>query len=161
MKVSDLLEADYEQDTADDAGRDAVSEEFHNQYVEIGAAFSVGFDELEDIVRDVVTKQRDANLNNELEILEKLGEIDDLDIYYVPRNQAKTLDKLDDIIVGDNPPTQIANAIREFLSILNKYMTTEQNWLESDEANNIRSKVGSEYEPDPYRKYGVKPTDFY
>lgn len=168
MKVSDILEATFDDDrgevypAGEDEKRAAAEEYFDNHYIEIGAAFSVGFDELEDTIRNIANKQRDVNLQNELAVLSRFGELDDQDAYYVPRNQAKRLDELDNVIVGNGSLTQIAGAIKEFLQILRNHMTTESDWLESDEANEIGSEARSDYDAgDEYAQRGLKRSDFY
>jgi uncharacterized phage infection (PIP) family protein YhgE len=138
MKVSDILEATFDDDrgevypAGEDEKRAAAEEYFDNHYIEIGAAFSVGFDELEDTIRNIANKQRDVNLQNELAVLSRFAELDDQDEYYVPREQAKQLDELDNVIVGDGSLKQIAQAIKEFLAILHQHMISKNVWMEAE-----------------------------
>lgn len=175
MKVSELLEGDYDDERGEyypsnteqrgmDSADESVKEYFHENYIEIDAAVSVGFDELEDIIRDVVNKQRDANLQQELEILSKFGDMAEQGDYYVPRSEAEKLDELDDVIANAEIPTQTAGAIKEFLSILNRSMTTFEDWMDSEEANDVGTEARSDFtqgEEDPYTQRGLKRSDFY
>ena len=174
MKVSELLEGTWDEERGEyypsdreqaamDAGEEAAKEEFHNNYIELGGSTAGSYEDVEYVMREVLTKKRDANFQEAQKVIDQLNQAFDKNIdIYVPKSIEPKLDQLWDVIDSDEAnPNVVMQAIQQFFALIGKGMTTEEEWMDSEEAQSIRSEVGADYEPDPYRRYGVRPSDFY
>lgn len=158
MKVSDIITEEF-----DGCISRNVKEIFDREYEDITGVISMDFDEILGLMREATTKQNDINFQKEEAFLNKLLQIDE--VIYISKNDklAERLDQLHDTMNSEGNIMTIVTAIQEFIRLLSKHTTTESEWENSDEGEAAMQQAEETCnEPsDPYKRIGMKPSDYF
>lgn len=158
MKVSDIITEKF-----DGCINVNVKEIFNKEYEDIAGVISMELDEILDLMREATTKQNDINFQKEEAFLNKLLQIDEV-IYILKDDKlAERLDQLYDKMNSEGNIMTTVTAIQEFVRLLSKHTTTESEWENSDEGEAAMQQAEETCsEPsDPYKRAGMKPSDFF
>ena len=159
MKVYDLLEQEDFEYCVDEQ----LKEMFKSYYISAPAIIGIDPEDVLYTIRELTSNEHGLNLSKEKEIVSYLN--DNFEDLYLPRSEKlqNELEKIESKIDSEENITSRAIAIQEFAKIIKKYATTEEEWRDSpegQEAEREASDVCSE-PSDPYKRYGVKPSDFF
>jgi len=157
MKVSDVLTENRE-----DCIVKTTSEIFNNEYEDIAGVVSMGFDEILGIMNDISAQRNEVRFPKEEDILRRMGEMEDGETVYVPKDVSQVLGTLEDTLAGENENAmQTIKAIQEFSRILGKHATTESEWQNSDDyASALQQAQEVCNQGDEFAQRGVKRSDF-
>jgi len=160
MKVSDILIEQNEECVGE-----TMKELFHDDYEDIAGVVGMAYEDILEIMQDIVAKQRDVNFQKEQDILNRLMQMEDQETIYISSSDDlhRRLDKLHDVINSEAETMTVVKGIQEFVMLLGKHTTTKSAWENSPDgeaAYKQAEEICSE-PSDPYQRYGVKPSDFY